>query len=153
MKGTDRTLFNDIWNKSYMNCGNEMKMKKWSSQWTQFTQLRKELSFISGWYPWGWNNRRAIYSFACTLVDRLTYQWTVDVSFNSHLLNTLFTVLYFLLILFFAVRSSRSSTGIPLARLGTAGRNRISNRSILTIDLRKKRGLWKAHHSHNHLTR
>ena len=23
---------NDIWNKSYMNCGNEMKMKKWSSQ-------------------------------------------------------------------------------------------------------------------------
>ena len=25
---------NDIWNKSYMNCGNEMKKKKWSSQWT-----------------------------------------------------------------------------------------------------------------------
>ena len=33
---------NDIWNKSYMNCGNEMKMKKWSSQWTQLMQLRKE---------------------------------------------------------------------------------------------------------------
>ena len=33
---------NDIWNKSYMNCGNEMKMKKWSSQWTQFMQLGKE---------------------------------------------------------------------------------------------------------------
>ena len=33
---------NDIWNKSYMNSGNEMKMKKWSSQWTQFMQLRKE---------------------------------------------------------------------------------------------------------------
>ena len=32
----------DIWNKSYMNCGKEMKMKKWSSQWTQFMQLRKE---------------------------------------------------------------------------------------------------------------
>ena len=32
----------DIWNKSYMNCGNEMKMKKWSSKWTQFMQLRKE---------------------------------------------------------------------------------------------------------------
>ena len=33
-----------IWNKSYMNCGNEMKMKmkKWSSQWTQFIQLRRE---------------------------------------------------------------------------------------------------------------
>ena len=31
---------NDIWNKSYMNCGNEMKMKKWSSQWTQFMLLR-----------------------------------------------------------------------------------------------------------------
>ena len=26
---------NDIWNKSYRNCGNEMKMKKWSSQWTK----------------------------------------------------------------------------------------------------------------------
>ena len=25
---------NDIWNKSYMNCGNEINMKKWSSQWT-----------------------------------------------------------------------------------------------------------------------
>ena len=25
-----------------MNCGNEIKMKKWSSQWTQFMQLRKE---------------------------------------------------------------------------------------------------------------
>ena len=33
---------NDIWNKSYVNCGNEMKRKKWSSQWTQFMQLRKE---------------------------------------------------------------------------------------------------------------
>ena len=25
-----------------MNCGNEMRMKKWSSQWTQFMQFRKE---------------------------------------------------------------------------------------------------------------
>ena len=40
---TSKTLIvNDIWNKSYMNCGNEMEMKKWSSQWTQFMQLRKE---------------------------------------------------------------------------------------------------------------
>ena len=39
---------NDIWNKSYMNCGNEMKMKKWSSQWTQFMQLRKEAWKNSG---------------------------------------------------------------------------------------------------------
>ena len=41
---TFETIFvvNDIWNKSYMNCGNEMKMKKWSSQWTPFMQLRKE---------------------------------------------------------------------------------------------------------------
>ena len=36
---------NNIWNKSYMNCGNEMKMKKWLSQWTQFMPLRKE-----AWY-------------------------------------------------------------------------------------------------------
>ena len=35
-------MINDIRNKSYMNCGNEMKMKKWLSQWTQFMQLRKE---------------------------------------------------------------------------------------------------------------
>ena len=35
-----------IWNKSYMNCENEMKMKKWSSQWTQFMQLRKEFTHI-----------------------------------------------------------------------------------------------------------
>ena len=40
---TSKTLIvNDIWNKSYMNCGNEMEMKKWSSQWTQFMQLSKE---------------------------------------------------------------------------------------------------------------
>ena len=32
----------DIWNKSYMNCRNETKIKKWSSQWTQFMQFRKE---------------------------------------------------------------------------------------------------------------
>ena len=39
----DNFIFvNDIWSKSYMNCGNEMKMKKWSSQWTQFMHLRKE---------------------------------------------------------------------------------------------------------------
>ena len=38
---------NDIWNKSYMNSGNEMKMKKLSSQWTQLMQLRKEASFLS----------------------------------------------------------------------------------------------------------
>ena len=33
-----KTSVNDVWNKSYMNCGNGMKMKKWSSQ----MQLRKE---------------------------------------------------------------------------------------------------------------
>ena len=33
---------NDIWNKWYMNCGKEMKVQKWSSQWTQFMQVRKE---------------------------------------------------------------------------------------------------------------
>ena len=33
---------NNIWNKSYMNCGNKMKMKKWLSQWTQFMQLWKK---------------------------------------------------------------------------------------------------------------
>ena len=33
---------NDILNKSFMNCGNEMKMKKWSSQWTKFMQMHEE---------------------------------------------------------------------------------------------------------------
>ena len=36
-----------IYEKLYMNCGNEMKMK-WSSQWTQFMQLRKEAWKNSG---------------------------------------------------------------------------------------------------------
>ena len=40
---------NDIWNKSYMNCGNEMKMKKWSSQWTQFMQL--QLPIVGSCWP------------------------------------------------------------------------------------------------------
>ena len=49
---------NDIWNKSYMNCGNEMKMKKWSSQSTQFMQLHKEAwkkkksGLQRGFNPW-----------------------------------------------------------------------------------------------------
>ena len=45
--------FNDIWNKSYMNCGNDMKMKKWSLQWTQFKQLRKEAwkKVLLSWKP------------------------------------------------------------------------------------------------------
>ena len=38
---------NDIWNKSYMNCGNEMKMKKWSLKWTQFMQLHKVYSIAT----------------------------------------------------------------------------------------------------------
>ena len=45
---------NDIRNKSYMNCGSEMKMKKWSSRWTQFIQLRKETWKNSG-LQWGLN--------------------------------------------------------------------------------------------------
>ena len=41
-------IVNDIGNKSYMNCGNEMKRKKRSSQWTQIMQLRKEAWKSSG---------------------------------------------------------------------------------------------------------
>ena len=37
---------NDIWNKSYMNCGNEMKMKKWSSQWTRSVVLLCLYTFL-----------------------------------------------------------------------------------------------------------
>ena len=48
---------NDKRNKSYMNCGKEMKMKKWLSQWTQFMQLRKEAwkkkkKFRTSTWPW-----------------------------------------------------------------------------------------------------
>ena len=44
---------NDIWNKSYMNCGNEMKMKKWSSQWTQFMKKRIQ-NFNGVWTRLSW---------------------------------------------------------------------------------------------------
>ena len=37
---------NDTWSKSYLNCGKEMKMKKWSSQWTQFMQFIYDLFHI-----------------------------------------------------------------------------------------------------------
>ena len=40
----------DIWNKSYMNCRNDIKMKKWSSQWTPFMQLRKEVTGDEDFY-------------------------------------------------------------------------------------------------------
>ena len=44
---------NDIWNKWYMNCGKEMKVQKWSSQWTQFMQVRKEAWIkIRALNPW-----------------------------------------------------------------------------------------------------
>ena len=46
---------NDIWNKSHMNCGNEMKMKKWSLQWMQFMQLRKEAWKKNSGLQWGLN--------------------------------------------------------------------------------------------------
>ena len=59
-------IVNDIWNKSYMNCGNEMKMKKWSSQWTQFMQLHKEAwkkfrTIFSTWgtqFNWGFTSKQ-----------------------------------------------------------------------------------------------
>ena len=35
-----KVFVNDIWYKSYMNCGNEMKMKKWSGFFTQLHKLR-----------------------------------------------------------------------------------------------------------------
>ena len=36
---------NDIWNKSYMNCRKEMKMKKWSSQWSFTAAIFSSFSF------------------------------------------------------------------------------------------------------------
>ena len=41
---------NDVWNKSYMNCGNEMKMKK-SSQWMDLLFRHKSLLFYTFPFP------------------------------------------------------------------------------------------------------
>ena len=65
---------NDIWNKSYMNCGNEMKTKKWSSQWTQFTQLRKEawkknLGLQRGLNPWPRDTGAMLYQLSYEATD------------------------------------------------------------------------------------
>ena len=64
---------NDIWNKSYMNCGNEMKMKKWSSQWTQFTQLRKEawkkFRIQRGLSPWPRDTGEMLYQLSYEATD------------------------------------------------------------------------------------
>ena len=38
-----------------MNCGNEMKMKKWSLQWMQFMQLHKEAWKKNSGLQWGLN--------------------------------------------------------------------------------------------------
>ena len=62
---------NDMWNKSYMNCGNEIKMKKWSSQWTQFMQLRKE----------AWKKKKKIQDFNGV--------WTPDLAITGAMLYQL----------------------------------------------------------------
>ena len=38
-------IVNDIWNKSYMNCGSEMKMKKWSLHWMHSSKIVVDLLF------------------------------------------------------------------------------------------------------------
>ena len=40
---------NDIWNKSNINCGNEIKMKKWSSQWEK--KFGTSTGFERRWSP------------------------------------------------------------------------------------------------------
>ena len=65
---------NDIWNKSYMNCGNEMIMKKWSSQWTQFMQLRKEAwkkkkGLQHGLNPWPCDSSAMLYQLSYEATD------------------------------------------------------------------------------------
>ena len=64
---------NDIWNKSCMNCGNEMKWK-WSSQWTQFMQLRKEAwkknsGLQQGLNPWTYDTSAMFYQLAYEATD------------------------------------------------------------------------------------
>ena len=68
---------NDIWNKSYMNCGNEMKMKKWSSQWTQFMQLRKE-----AWKKKNSGLQRSLNPFTGAMLYQLSYE-AMSLSFMS----------------------------------------------------------------------
>ena len=56
-----------------MNCGNEMKMKKRSSQWTQFMQLRKEAWKNSGLQrglnPWPRDTGAMLYQLSYEATD------------------------------------------------------------------------------------
>ena len=56
-----------------MNCGNEMKMKKWSSQWTQFMQLRKEawkkFRIQRGLSPWPRDTGEMLYQLSYEATD------------------------------------------------------------------------------------
>ena len=67
-----------------MNCGNEMKMKKWSSQWTQFMQLRKEawkkFRIQRGLSPWPRDTGEMLY--------QLSYEATDVGSRSIYLLST-----------------------------------------------------------------
>ena len=67
---------NDIWNKSYKNCGNEMKMKKWSSQWTQFMQLgkkawKKNPGLQRGLNPWPGDTGAILYQLSYEATDEV----------------------------------------------------------------------------------
>ena len=68
---------NDIWNISYKNCGNEMKIKKWSSQWTQFLQLRKEAWKKIQYFNGVWTRDLAITG---AMLYQLSYEATDVVS-------------------------------------------------------------------------
>ena len=56
-----------------MNCRNEMKMKKWSSQWTQFMQLRKEawkkFRIQRGLSPWPRDTGEMLYQLSYEATD------------------------------------------------------------------------------------
>ena len=57
-----------------MNCGNEMKMKKWSSQWTQFIQLRKgawkkNSGLQRGLNPWPRDTGAMLYQLSYEATD------------------------------------------------------------------------------------
>ena len=71
-----------IYEINHMNCGNEMRMKRWSSQWTQFMQLRKK----------GWKNFRTwpapnVRGFIAQLVEHRTGNREVTGSNPVEVLN------------------------------------------------------------------
>ena len=82
-----------------MNCGNETKTKKWSSQWTQFMQLRKEdwkknrfkprwsAEFVLGFFTQFHKLRSLRRSFLRFYFISTVHIWFISYIINTHLFH------------------------------------------------------------------